>query len=427
MGIIPPKKIQDVRNVGFISTRLAGTDGVSLETAKWASVLEEAGYECYYFAGELDRPQHKSFLSPKAYFKHEEILYTHQEMFRRTRRPPEMTENVDNLKKELKQDLYDFIDKFKLDLIIAENALAIPANIPLGLAITEVISEKNIPTIAHDHDFFWERKRFLKSCVWDYLNMAFPPHHPAIKHCVINTSGQNQIGLRTGASAELVPNVMDFENPPPAPDEYSSDVRKALGIGDDELFILQPTRIVQRKGIEHAIELVHRLGRKAKLVISHSSGDEGDSYAARIREYSALMKVEVVFASGIIGEFRAKSPEGNKIYSLQDVYPHADLVTYPSTFEGFGNAFLEAVYFNKPIVINNYSIYSHDIKPKGFKVIEIDDYIEGSTIQEINSILDNPEKAREMVKTNYNLALRYYSYKVLRQKLKYIVGEFFGA
>ena len=29
------------KNVGFISTRLAGTDGVSLETAKWAKVFEE--------------------------------------------------------------------------------------------------------------------------------------------------------------------------------------------------------------------------------------------------------------------------------------------------------------------------------------------------------------------------------------------------
>ena len=38
--------------------------------------------------------------------------------------------------------------------------------------------------------------------------------------------------------------------------------------------------------------------------------------------------------------------------------PHADLVTYPSTFEGFGNAFLEAIYYCRPIVVNTYSIYA---------------------------------------------------------------------
>ena len=66
---------------------------------------------------------------------------------------------------------------------------------------------------------------------------------------------------------------------------------------------------------------------------------------------------------------------GKKIYTLNDIYPQADLITYPSTFEGFGNAFLEAIYFGKPIVVNSYSIYSMDIKPKGFDVIELDGYV----------------------------------------------------
>ena len=48
--------------------------------------------------------------------------------------------------------------------------------------------------------------------------------------------------------------------------------------------LLQPTRVVQRKGIEHAIELVHRLQRKAKLVISHASGDEGHDYGKSKRD-----------------------------------------------------------------------------------------------------------------------------------------------
>ena len=53
-------------NVGFISTRLAGTDGVSLETAKWADVFEKVGFSSYYFAGELDRPPECSFLIEEA-------------------------------------------------------------------------------------------------------------------------------------------------------------------------------------------------------------------------------------------------------------------------------------------------------------------------------------------------------------------------
>ena len=47
-------------NIGFVSFRLAGTDGVSLETAKWADVLEEMGYATYYFGGELESPPERS-------------------------------------------------------------------------------------------------------------------------------------------------------------------------------------------------------------------------------------------------------------------------------------------------------------------------------------------------------------------------------
>jgi len=41
--------------------------------------------------------------------------------------------------------------------------------------------------------------------------------------------------------------------PPLPPDDYAKDVRQSLGVEDDELFILQPTRVVKRKAIEHAI------------------------------------------------------------------------------------------------------------------------------------------------------------------------------
>mgnify|MGYP000026486780 CR=1 FL=1 len=61
------------KSVGFISTRLAGTDGVSLETEKWADVFREEGFTCYYFAGELDTPPEYSYLLDIAHFKHPEI------------------------------------------------------------------------------------------------------------------------------------------------------------------------------------------------------------------------------------------------------------------------------------------------------------------------------------------------------------------
>jgi glycosyltransferase involved in cell wall biosynthesis len=430
-------------NVGFVSTRFAGTDGVSLETEKWADVFEKVGFDCYYFAGELDRPPDRSFLVEEAHFQHPDIKDIFRSCFGARRRERFVTKKIYDVKRTLKDRLYEFVEKYKIDLLVPENALTIPLNLPLGIAITEFISETALPTIAHHHDFFWERQTFTTNSCWEYLNMAFPPHLPSIKHVVINSSADNQLSLRTGISATIIPNVMDFDNPPPVVggfqscgldssnrtptvDRYASDVRRALGVGDNDILILQPTRVVKRKGIEHAIELVHRLGLKAKLIISHASGDEGYDYERRVREYSKLMKVDTYFVSNIINEKRGRTKNGRKIYTLEDVYPHADLVTYPSTFEGFGNAFLEAIYFCKPIVVNTYSIYTMDIKPKGFSVIEIDGFVSDDAVRKTRKVLTDGELRTEMVQHNYETAKKYFSYSVLNKKLKNLISDCTG-
>lgn len=408
-------------NVGFISTRIAGTDGVSLEISKWTEVFQEEGFNCFFFAGELDRPEEVSATVEEAHFLHPEVRKIFRACFGVRTRSRKITQKIQRLKEKLKTDLIEFIERFNLDMIVPQNSLTIPLNLPLGLAITEVISETGIPAIAHHHDFFWERQEFLVNGVWDYLNMAFPPHLPFIKHVVINSSGDNQLSLRTGISATIIPNVMDFDNPPQPLDEYASDVPEALGIKKDELLILQPTRVVKRKGIEHAIEFVKRLNVKAKLVISHASGDEGFDYEMRVRDYSKLMGVDTLFISDIIGENRGETDKGEKIYTLFDIYPFADFITYPSNLEGFGNAFLEAVYFKKPILVNNYSIYRTDIKPKGFKTVEIDGYVTEKAVRQARKIIRNKQLREEVVDLNYRLAQKYYSYTILKQKLSPLI------
>jgi mannosylglucosylglycerate synthase len=413
-------------NIGFISFRFQGTDGVSLETSKWAEVLEGMGHKCFYFSGLSDRPSDRSMVVEKAHFLDPEIREYYTSFFNSTKRTREETNWIHSRREFFKEHLYAFIGKFKLDLLIPQNLLSFPLNIPLSMALVEIIAETSIPTIAHHHDFTWERKPLLVNSIWDYITMAVPPNLGSVQHVVINSSASQQMARRVGASSITIPNVMDFENPPPESDEYSSDLREALGIESDELFILQPTRVVQRKGIEHSIELVSRLGRKARLVVSHASGDDGYEYEARIADFAKRMGVRTIFSSNRFGENRGSTEDGRKIYSLSDAYPHADLVTYPSLIEGFGNAFLEALYYRKPIVVNNYAIYATDIRPKGFKVIEFDDYITEKTVEDTLRILDDSEHQAELCSFNYALALRHFSYKVLRRQLRVLLSNAFG-
>lgn len=413
-------------NIGFVSTRLSGTDGVSLEVAKWVDVLEAMGHTCFFYAGLCDTPPERSMCVPEAYFGQPDVLALHAVVFSKTERPPDVTKRIHELRARLKTTLDDFVSRFDIDVLIPENALAIPMNIPLGIALTELIAETRMPTIAHHHDFFWERQRFLSNCVWDYLNMSFPPQLPSIRHVVINSSGAHQLSLRSGVSSELIPNIMNFEDPPPPPDSYLDTFRADLGIAPDERIILQPTRVVARKGIEHAIELVNRLPMKSRLVISHASGDEGNTYEQRVRSYAGMMEVPTIFVSDQIGDERATTPDGRKIYSLGDAYQMCDLVTYPSTIEGFGNAFLEALYYRRPIVVNNYSIFSYDIKPKGFQVVEFDGFITDHTVKQVIDLLDNPKLVEDIVEHNFQLGRRYYSYTVLSHHLSIMLDEFFG-
>ncbi len=425
------KTISKIEQVGFVSTRFQGIDGVSLETKKWVQVFEKLGFETYFFSGLSDWYPKRSMVIPEAFFSHPEIVEIQEECFGRTVRGEALTGKIQAKRKLLKEALYEFIKKWEIDLLVVENALTIPMNIPLGLALTEVIAETGMPTIAHHHDFVWERQRFSVSAVNDYLSMAFPPDLPSIMHITINTEARRNLSFRRGLSSIIVPNVFDYSTPPPGIDAYSADLREELGIGPRDVFLLQPTRIVARKGIESAIELAHRMEKTlpsgkdgVKLVISHQARDEGSTYYERIVDYAKLLGVDLVLKPERIGEERGVTTDGKKIYSLFDVYPHADFVTYPSTYEGFGNAFLEAIYFKKPLLVNRYSIFQTDIEPVGFDVAIMDTYITDETVKKVWTYILHPDDRRKAVERNFELAATYFSFPILERKIKSILLNF---
>lgn len=99
-------------------------------------------------------------------------------------------------------------------------------------------------------------------------------------------------------------------------------------------------------------------------------------------------------------------------------------MTYPSTYEGFGNAFLEALWFKKPILVNRYSIYQQDIEPVGFDVILMDSYITPDTIDQVRAVLDAPEISRLTAEKNYELGKRFFSFELLEQRLRQAMMTF---
>jgi hypothetical protein len=150
---------------------------------------------------------------------------------------------------EIRAPLRRFIRSNRLDLIIVQNALTIPMNLPLGVCLTGIIAELGIPTIAHHHDFFWENERFRSSqAVLDLLDTAFPADLPTLQHVTTNSIAQARLKVRRGIESTVIPNVFDFASPAPVVDDYNRDFRSTLGLAERDLFIFQPTQILPRKG-----------------------------------------------------------------------------------------------------------------------------------------------------------------------------------
>jgi len=295
------------------------------------------------------------------------------------------------------------------------------------VALTEFLSETRIPTIAHHHDFYWERIRFSVNAVNDYLDFAFPPRSSNIQHVVINEAAQEELAWRKGIPSLLVPNVFYFAVPAPQPDDYTKNIRADLGFKPDDILILQPTRIVPRKGIEHSIKLLEALKNpRYKLVISHDAGDEGYEYLHMLSDLASESGVDMRLISDRVGDVRKTTANGEKIYTLWDLYPHVDFVTYPSLYEGFGNAFLEAIYFRLPILINRYSIFARDIEPKGFRVPLMDGFLTKQVIDEVRRLLENPDYRAQTVEHNYAVARRFFSYPLLRRRLRTLITNITG-
>ncbi|MBC7256313.1 MAG: glycosyltransferase family 4 protein [Chloroflexi bacterium] len=406
--------------IGFLSTRLAGTDGVSLETAKIATIARRLGHEVFYCAGELDADSPPGMLFPEMHFAHPEARRIHDEAFIGPA-PADLRARIAAMAKRLKGNVAEFISHFQIDILFIENALTIPMQIPLGVALTDYIEETGLPTVIHNHDFYWERERFARCAVPEILERCFPPALPSARHLVINKLAQASLRARKGIEAERLPNIFDYATPPPEPDAYVADLRQALGLEKGDRVILQPTRVIPRKNIELAIELVRQLGDPhLKLVITHPAGDEGLEYLAHLRTVAREADVDLRYAADLFAPAR-QMVEGRKIHSLWDAYPLADLVTYPSTIEGFGNAFLEAVYFRRPLFVNRYPVYVSDLEPLGFRCAAVDNAITPEALDEVHRYLTDPAYAAEVTAHNYAVASAHFSFEAVTPLLERVL------
>lgn len=410
-------------NIGFISTRLAGVDGVSLETTKVAHTLRDMGHNCFYCAGELEDSEFPSRLVPRMGLHDPVILELYDLAFQNATPPPKLYDRIFAEADHIRAELMAFVQQYDIDLLIPQNSSTIPINIPLGVAFRDLIERTRIPAICHHHDFYWERERFMNNCVQDILDTAFPPQQDCIQHMVINRIMQRRLKTWYGIDAHYMPNVFDFENPHPPPDDYALSFRQEMSLSEDDLIVLQPTRIIRRKAIEKAIELMRKLDdERLILLITGYEGDEPGGYGDWLREEADRAQIRYRFIGDYVKTVRG-TVDGKKIFLLWDVYPHAHFITYPSVYEGFGNALIETLYFRKPLIVHTYPMYLSDIKSAGVRAVEFYHDITPNVLAQTRRLIDDVDFRQAMVEHNYAVGSQHFSYTRMREVLQTAISR----
>ncbi|HET6381652.1 MAG TPA: glycosyltransferase family 4 protein [candidate division Zixibacteria bacterium] len=413
--------------IGIVATRLAGVDGVTFEAAKWEMVLERMGHQVRLCAGEVDALRASARLVPPMHFNWPPAARVTAAAFDPESDPSAVRAEIRRLADLLVPVLENWMELQRLDALIVENAWAIPMHLPLGVALRRVVERSGIPAIGHHHDYWWERERFARCVVPEVLDEAFPPDLPNIRHASINSLAARELKRRRGIDSLVVPNVFDFERPRPRPQpSLRRRMRAELGMGEEGLLVVQPTRVVPRKGIELAIELVGRLNDPhAVLLITSPAGDEGLDYLVELERRAEAAGVRLRYAADRFEPDLEGKPIG-PAHTLHDAYLAADLITYPSLYEGYGNALIEAIFYGKPVVVNRYPVYVSDIAPMGFRFIEMDGAVTDAVIAAVREALANPERQRRIARHNFEIARRRLSYTVLRRRLRRLLGEVQG-
>jgi len=406
--------------IGIIIGRIGGVDGVALETEKWIDILKKLGHEVFIMSGEfeswkMDRKHHTLFPA-LSFFSAEAEWEQRKAFFEPDEDPNPLLEHIERWSDMIEKRLLRWVKAKKIEVILSENASALPCQLSMGVAIKKLIKRTGLPIVTHDHDFHWERGERYMSVhpeVNQYVDENFPLLLPDVRHAVINTFGVETFKNRFGRKALLVPNVMDFNRPYGIPTAENEFFLRDVGVREGEIALLQVTRIVRRKGIETAISLIDKLNDdKLKLVITgNNHDDENKEYFNELIDqiHDLNLSRQVIFASHKVLDHK----------DLSDVYAHGRACTYFSTYEGFGNAFVECVLAKKPIFVNNYKpVYMQDIGNKGFETVMIEDsHLTDEKVKQMAEIIYDPVRCREIGEYNFEVGKKHFSYEVLEEKL----------
>ena len=457
--------------IGIIHSLIGKNDGVSIvidQTIKAMTEQLRIPLGNLYFMAGHSAPRLQTLTNDILWHRNDTHKYILKQFSSES--DDELEELIIKEVKKAKELIYKFVEKNELDLLIVHNGCH-PTNFIMAIAMGMYFEERRNEELILPkyllwwHDSHFERERFSNPNQVIKKFMKYIPGHNVDGIVFINSKQEKiaelyckEVGIENiekffNRKTRTIPNTAEIPwdwkaidkkgEPLIQPlDQYNKDFFKDIGLLnelekrnasiDDSVILLQHTRIVERKRIDHALKFAFKLQEKFKekgndksiaLIISGHSGDELGNYKEFLqnfyKEQCELHKndrVILIFAENFILPNREFLSD-KRFYSFEDipavVAKTGGMGTYFSEIEGYGNNLLEMLSAGLPVIINEYEIFKTDIAHLGFDLIKTEN----------GNITDEAVEASYQLLTDFGLRQKIVrnNLKVLEEKLNHSI------
>jgi mannosylglucosylglycerate synthase len=238
----------------------------------------------------------------------------------------------------------------RMDCVIVHNLMTMPFHLAATQVLIE-LAESGTSTLAWTHDLAASNQDYSlpRNSVVDMIREK----HPNIRYVAVSQTRANEFQELTGHSVEaIVPNGLDLATVLGLTPEVEGLVNQ---LDNQATFFLYPTRILPRKNLGFAIQILNalkELGHDAYLLITGAA----NQYNAGAQAHLSGLKqqaADLAITDRIIWVNERFQVDEQQLRSL---YLVADALLFSTRQEGFGLPLLEAAAFRLPI-------FCSDIEP----------------------------------------------------------------